>query len=138
MACKFHALNPTWIVVPRFMTSAKQNTTPLRQLSFEAALAELEQIVRGLETGQMKLEDAISAYERGAALRRHCEERLAEAEMRVKAIVQKADGSLSEDSFDPTEKPAAAPRKKKAAAPSPTSRDDHWDSKAGLDDEIPF
>ena len=64
-------------------------------LSFEEALAELEQIVRGLENGQQKLEDAINAYERGAALRRHCETQLTEAEARVAAIVQNADGSLS-------------------------------------------
>ena len=65
------------------------------KLSFEEALAELEQIVRGLESGQQKLEDAINAYERGAALRRHCEAKLAEAEARVAAIVQQADGSLT-------------------------------------------
>jgi exodeoxyribonuclease VII small subunit len=64
-------------------------------LSFEEALAELEQIVRGLENGQQKLADAIDAYERGAALRRHCEAKLTEAEARVAAIVQNADGSLS-------------------------------------------
>lgn len=61
---------------------------PLDQLSFEEALAELEKIVRGLESGQMTLENAIAAYERGAALRRHCEARLEEAEMRVRAIVK--------------------------------------------------
>jgi exodeoxyribonuclease VII small subunit len=64
-------------------------------LSFEDALAELEQIVRGLESGQQKLEDAITAYERGAALRRHCEAKLAQAEARVAAIVEHADGTLS-------------------------------------------
>ncbi len=64
-------------------------------LSFEDALSELEQIVRGLEGGQQKLEDAIVAYERGAALRRHCEAKLAEAESRVAAIVARADGSLA-------------------------------------------
>ena len=63
--------------------------------SFEDALAELERIVRGLEGGQQKLEDAIGAYERGALLRRHCEAKLAEAEARVQAIVVAADGSLS-------------------------------------------
>jgi exodeoxyribonuclease VII small subunit len=63
-------------------------------LSFEDALAELETIVKGLEGGQQKLEDAISAYERGAALRRHCEAKLAEAEARVAAIVRAADGTL--------------------------------------------
>jgi exodeoxyribonuclease VII small subunit len=63
-------------------------------LSFEDALAELERIVRGLEGGQQKLEDAIACYERGTALRRHCETKLAEAEARVQAIVERADGSL--------------------------------------------
>ncbi len=67
----------------------------IASLSFEDALAELERIVKGLEGGQQKLEDAIGAYERGAALRRHCEAKLAEAEARVQAIVVAADGSLS-------------------------------------------
>jgi exodeoxyribonuclease VII small subunit len=64
-------------------------------MSFEEALAALESIVRGLESGQQKLEDAIGAYERGAALKKHCEAKLAEAESRVQAIVARADGSLS-------------------------------------------
>jgi exodeoxyribonuclease VII small subunit len=64
-------------------------------LSFEDALAELERIVKGLEGGQLKLEDAIDAYERGAALRSHCEAKLAEVEARVAAIVQRADGTLA-------------------------------------------
>ena len=64
-------------------------------VSFEDALAELERIVRGLESGQQKLEDAIGAYERGALLRRHCEAKLAEAEARVQAIVAAADGTVS-------------------------------------------
>ena len=64
-------------------------------MSFEDALAELERIVRGLEGGQMKLEDAITCYERGSALRTHCEAKLAEAEMRVQVIVERGDGSLA-------------------------------------------
>jgi len=67
----------------------------VEKLSFEDALAELERIVRGLEGGQQKLEDAIAAYERGAKLRRHCEAKLAEAEQRVQAIVAAGDGSVS-------------------------------------------
>ncbi|MFT9016736.1 MAG: exodeoxyribonuclease VII small subunit [Acetobacter sp.] len=72
----------------------------ITSLSFEAALSELEKIVRGLESGQMKLEDAIAAYERGAALRQHCEAKLSEAEARVQAIVQRSDGSLDMKSMD--------------------------------------
>jgi exodeoxyribonuclease VII small subunit len=60
---------------------------PVDALSFEEALKELEEIVRGLEGGQGQLAEAISAYERGTLLRRHCEARLAEAEARVEAIV---------------------------------------------------
>jgi exodeoxyribonuclease VII small subunit len=71
------------------------NATDVGGLSFEDALSELEQIVRGLESGQQKLEEAITAYERGAALRRHCEAKLAEAEARVAAIVEHADGTVT-------------------------------------------
>ena len=80
---------------PKAPTKAPANATNVASLSFEDALAELDQIVRGLEGGQQKLEDAIGAYERGAALRRHCETKLAEAEARVSAIVEHEDGSLS-------------------------------------------
>lgn len=69
--------------------------TDVASLSFEDALAELERIVRGLEGGQQKLEDAITAYERGSTLRRHCEAKLAAAEQRVQAIVAGGDGALS-------------------------------------------
>jgi exodeoxyribonuclease VII small subunit len=69
--------------------------TEIENMSFEDALSALEAIVRGLETGQQKLEDAITAYERGAALKKHCEAKLAQAEARVQAIVAKADGTLA-------------------------------------------
>jgi len=71
------------------------NQSEISLLSFEDALAALEAIVRGLESGQAKLEDAITAYERGAALKKHCEAKLAEAEARVQAIVARADGTLT-------------------------------------------
>ncbi|ASL40442.1 MULTISPECIES: exodeoxyribonuclease VII small subunit [Acetobacter] len=72
----------------------------IKSLSFEDALSELEKIVRGLEGGQLKLEDAITAYERGAALRQHCEAKLSEAEARVQAIVQRSDGTLNMKPMD--------------------------------------
>jgi exodeoxyribonuclease VII small subunit len=71
------------------------NPADISLMSFEDALAALESIVRGLESGQAKLEDAITAYERGAALKKHCEAKLAEAEARVQAIVARADGTLT-------------------------------------------
>ena len=64
-------------------------------LSFEDALAELEGIVRRLETGNAKLDEAIAAYERGALLKRHCEAKLREAQARVEKIVVSADGTVS-------------------------------------------
>ena len=70
------------------------DTADVASLSFEDALAELERIVRALEGGQ-QLEDAIGAYERGAALRKHCEAKLAQAEERVAAIVRDGDGNLA-------------------------------------------
>ena len=64
-------------------------------LSFEDALNELEQIVRRLETGSAKLDEAIGAYERGALLKRHCEAKLREAQSRVEKIVIGADGTVA-------------------------------------------
>ena len=65
--------------------------TTVENLSFEEAMAELESIVRGLESGKGDLARAIADYERGAELRRYCEARLAEAEARVQAIVEPAN-----------------------------------------------
>ena len=64
-------------------------------MSFEDALAELEQIVRRLEAGQVKLDDAIQCYERGAQLKRHCEQKLNEAQLRVDRIAIGHDGAVS-------------------------------------------
>ncbi len=61
-------------------------------MSFEAALTELEQIVRQLEEGKASLDDAISAYERGAALKRHCEAKLRDAQAKVDKISLDPDG----------------------------------------------
>ena len=61
-------------------------------MSFEAALSKLEAIVKRLEAGSAKLDDAISAYERGALLKRHCEAKLREAQSRVDKIVMGPDG----------------------------------------------
>ncbi len=72
--------------------AAPQDRPEVATLSFEEALAELEGIVKALEGGQGRLEEAIDAYERGAALRRHCERKLAEAEQKVQAIVEAPGG----------------------------------------------
>lgn len=77
--------------------SEKQIPLPpeVAKLSFEEAMTELEKLVRQLEDGRAKLEDAIGAYERGALLRRHCEAKLREAEARIQQISIGADGQPS-------------------------------------------
>ena len=64
----------------------------IKTLSFEEAMRELEATVGKLETGQAALEESIALYERGAALRAHCETRLREAEERVEKITLAANG----------------------------------------------
>ncbi len=72
-----------------------EGVAPAESLSFEAALAELETIVRGLESGKGDLARAIADYERGTQLRRHCETLLADAEAKVQAISQGPDGAIT-------------------------------------------
>ncbi len=67
---------------------------PIAELSFEEALAALEDVVRSLEGGQVPLEQSIDLYERGEALRKHCDDRLKAAELRVEKIVT-ADGKAT-------------------------------------------
>ena len=55
--------------------------------TFEEALAELETIVRNLESGRIQLEEAVNAYEKGMALKKMCEDRLAEAKCRIDKLV---------------------------------------------------
>jgi len=76
-----------------------ESKKPVAEMSFEEALKELEEIVRSLEGGQGQLAEAIAAYERGTALRRHCEARLSEAEARVEAIVGAETGSPATQPF---------------------------------------
>ncbi len=64
-------------------------------LSFEQALAELERIVSQLESGQAPLEESVKLYERGAALKAHCEKRLEAARLQVEKIVVGAGGQAS-------------------------------------------
>lgn len=72
------------------------NETPdIAGLSFEQALAELEQIVAKLESGQAPLEQSIELYERGALLKAHCETRLDAARLRVEKIVMGPQGAAA-------------------------------------------
>ena len=76
------------------MTTSEQN------LSFEDALKELEQIVEKLERGEVSLDDAVAAYERGSQLKQQCQQRLDEARLRVDQI-RAAKGSSEIDGTAP-------------------------------------
>ena len=71
------------------------NEKPIEKMSFEEALAALEQVVGQLEGGQVPLEQSIALYERGDALKKHCEAKLGEAELKVEKIVAGSDGNAT-------------------------------------------
>ncbi len=63
-------------------------------------MAQLEAIVRDLESGKGKLDDAVGAYDRGVRLRRHCDAKLAEAQAKIDKIVAGPDGAVGTEPFD--------------------------------------
>ena len=65
---------------------------PMEEMSFEQAMTALEAVVRQLESGQVDLERSIEIYERGAKLRKYCEEKLSTAEERIREITPDANG----------------------------------------------
>ena len=71
--------------------STSDENAPTVDLKYEAALAELEQIVQRMESGQLSLEDSIVAYRRGSALLKHCQQKLDDAEARIQIL---ENGSL--------------------------------------------
>lgn len=75
-----------------------QNTIPA-DLPFEAAMTELEKIVQSLESGKSGLEESIQLYERGVELRRHCESKLKDAQLRVEKLSLDASGQIARETF---------------------------------------
>lgn len=79
------------------------NTSPqkgIESLSFEEALQELETIVGSLESGSAPLEKSIESYERGMALKQHCEKKLSAAQEKIEKITIQPDGSVSSEPID--------------------------------------
>jgi exodeoxyribonuclease VII small subunit len=80
------------------MAMAKNETAPdtipedIAGMSFEAAMEELEDVVRQLESGEVALDKSIEMYTRGEMLKRHCEQRLKAASEQVERIVTDQDG----------------------------------------------
>ncbi len=74
-----------------------EELTPVPEdLSFGAALAELEQIVKALEGGQLELEDSLARYERGVSLLRACRAKLGDAQQRVTMLIGELEDEESE------------------------------------------
>jgi exodeoxyribonuclease VII small subunit len=74
---------------------------PIDSLSFDDALADLQQTVAALEAGGQPLEEAIALYERGVALQARCEKLLGDAELRVQQLVARAGGLLETRDVSP-------------------------------------
>ncbi len=83
-------------------TSPEKISKEIAALSFEAAMKELEAIVRALESGNSDLDKAIADYSRGNALKEHCLAKLNEAKLKVEQIQMKADGSIVTTEFSTT------------------------------------
>ena len=66
----------------------------IKKLSFEDALAEMQDIVQRLESGQVKLEDAVESYARGAHLKKHCQTKLKEAQAKIDKIGFGPEGNI--------------------------------------------
>lgn len=75
----------------------------LSKLSFEDALVQLESIVRELEGGKIKLDDAIEAYEKATALKKFCEEKLKAAQLKIEKINVSPEGAVSTEPLDKVE-----------------------------------
>ena len=79
---------------------AKDKFADIATMSFEDALEELKSIVSRLEAGEGKLDEAIEAYERGAALKRHCDGKLREAQEKIEKISLAADGTVKAEPLE--------------------------------------
>lgn len=80
------------------------NAQPLEKIDekipFEKAMEELETIVRSLESGKTTLDDSIKAYERGIALKNHCEKKLEQARLKIEKITLSPGGKTGLEPFD--------------------------------------
>lgn len=78
-------------------------TEDIKDLSFEDALIQLENIVRELESGRIRLDDAVKAYEKAVALKQLCETKLKAAQLKIEKIEVTPQGDLKTTPLDNTE-----------------------------------
>ncbi len=69
-------------------------TKSIEKMSFEEALAELNEIVNKIDTGQESLADAVASFERGVALKKHCEKMLKEAKLKIEKVTITAEDKI--------------------------------------------
>ena len=77
-----------------------ENLKPIAELSFEEAMTELESVVRRLDSGNIKLEDAVQTYERGVQLKNHCAEKLQSAKSKIDLLILKNDTPIGTENFE--------------------------------------
>lgn len=70
-----------------------------QELKFEEAIADLEQVVEQLESGDLSLEDSLAAFEKGVGLVRYCNQKLSEVEKKVELLVKDKQGQLQLQAF---------------------------------------
>jgi exodeoxyribonuclease VII small subunit len=78
----------------------KKSDDEIAKLNFEQAMASLQEIVEKVETGQIGLEEAISQYENGCKLIRHCKQILEKAERKIEVLSKGLDGELAGQPFE--------------------------------------
>lgn len=70
-----------------------------KAIDFETSLAQLEQLVTAMESGEMSLEESLKSFEQGVKLTRDCQQALQEAEQKVELLLQNSKGELQRSSF---------------------------------------
>ncbi|NRB11243.1 MAG: exodeoxyribonuclease VII small subunit [Rickettsiaceae bacterium] len=70
------------------------NKKHIKEMSFEEALSELEQIVKKIDSGEENLAEAVSSFERGVILKEHCENLLKDAKLKIEKVTKSQDGKV--------------------------------------------
>ncbi|WP_341764165.1 exodeoxyribonuclease VII small subunit [Candidatus Tisiphia endosymbiont of Beris chalybata] len=77
-----------------------QNLPPIKEMSFEDALTELKDIVKKIDMGEESLESSINNFERGILLKEHCEQKLADARLKIEKITKLVDSTVILETID--------------------------------------
>ncbi|XVN43345.1 MAG: exodeoxyribonuclease VII small subunit [Candidatus Rickettsia vulgarisii] len=77
-----------------------QSLPSIKDMSFEAALAELKEIVKKIDVGEESLESSINSFERGILLKEHCEKKLHDARLKIEKITKTADSKITLENLD--------------------------------------